>query len=181
MEMADLIVFPLPAVVTTGIAVLLVIAFLIFRNRKRMLSRNRTVSRTTEELEDGGATLFSVLGALFAQLSKHLRFLFELRKKRHTYEGVFLRIARVAGRRGIGRADSETHGEYLRRVLARIPRESPGRAAAEDLFPDMVAKLSLRLYSGRHALYETVPPEGIRQMFRAVRAMRKVKQGIFER
>jgi hypothetical protein len=173
MEMAGLIAFPLPVVVTVGIAVLAAIAILVVRNRKRMLLRNRAASRTTEEFEDGGATLLSILRDFLGRLSEHLRFLLELRRKRHTYEGVFLRISRAAGRQGVRRAEAETPREYLCRVLARIPGETPGRAAAEGLFPDLAARLNLRLYSGRHVLYEAAPKEGIPQVFRAVRAMRK--------
>ncbi|MDR3296139.1 MAG: hypothetical protein LBT26_09980 [Clostridiales Family XIII bacterium] len=140
----------------------------LFRFRKLRLARLRPASAVYKE-EIESASLRALLLSALRTLLGRLRFLRRLMRKRGTYEGVFLRIARCAGRRGAKRGKSETPEEYLARLLARIPEDCAGHACAARVFPLLAARVDSRCYSARPAAFENMDRAEARTLLRAVK------------
>ena len=136
--------------------------FLLIRFRhKKALARVTEVSVYKEEGE--GWTFLRTLKELPGRLRVWLLFRRCLMLRRGTYEEAFLRISRLAGRRGAPRAVSETPKAYLNRLVALLSKNGDGTEVPEvvnhfgALVDTISAAIDMRLYSAVTTEYTLIP------------------------
>lgn len=154
-----------PVVVIGLVIAAVILVFLLRKYRKRAL-RPRSMSAAGYTVEIGGASFLDALLAAFRRLQKKLVFFAVFCFKRDTYEGMFLRVSRRAGRRGLRRGAPETPEEYLARLFARIPESEPDRAAAGRLFADISARIDRRFFAGGRLDFERMKKDDVRLLLR---------------
>jgi hypothetical protein len=116
------------------------VLFFIVKSRKTRLRRIRKpVLATREDVERGDGFAKRFL-ALLHRCFRRAILAHRLFVRRYTYEGFFVRLSRIAKRKGHARAPGETPADYLDRL-------TPLLEAPTGFFPEVAAQLDLLLYA----------------------------------
>ena len=146
-------------IIIIAVAVLIgILLVILLKNRKKML-RARITGITVYEEETTEKPHW--LRALFELPSRFRRWLFYQTckiRRRGTYEEAYLRIAKYAKRQKYIRAESETSGNFLKRIamsLAHKPEKDFDERLA-GLLDSISAAVDKRLYSNKNTEYSSL-------------------------
>ena len=136
--------------VAAAVAFVLVLA----RYRKKKAPARVTDVMVYEEEAGEGWPWLSFLRSLPARFAAWLRYMRSCLARRDSYEGAYLRIERMAKRRGLRRAAHETPRAFLYRVAAALPAVDKG--GVDPLLDAISSAIDCRLYSKMNPDYTVV-------------------------
>ncbi|MDR3363405.1 MAG: hypothetical protein LBS91_00415 [Clostridiales Family XIII bacterium] len=148
------------------------VAAILCKMRKQKLACAKAPTAFCEEETEERLSLLAALRGLAGRLALYWAFAHRRMQARGTYEEVFIRFARKAGRRGLGRMASETPAEYFARVLAGLPCAAEGNAAGVDirkgrqLFELIAIRIDKRLYAPGQPAFERMNPDDVKAVMR---------------